>query len=213
MPSQTSTTLNGVTTDTTQTYTRNEVGAYTRTLKRTETGDPEYDETDTQSAGGSGKDENNGTGSTGGTTTFSAPSYIKGRYAITVVYTPTSGTPTTTVVPDWFPGNGLPGPLATEQRSDVGKAVVPKECGSTAGQTGVEIQDTVTDLDVVRGIYSETHMQQWVVAGEGRVCTYSTELINTYDNRVTGDLLVSERFSTLTALTGESLGQILRGRT
>ena len=128
-----------------------------------------------------------------------------------MVYTPGSGTPTTTVVPDWFPGNGPPGPLATELRSDLGKVAVPKECGATAGQTAVELEDKVTALDVVRGTFSQTQMQQWVVAGEGRVCTYSTELLNTYDNRVTGALLVSERFSTLTALTGESLGQFRRG--
>ena len=206
--SDTKTDKGGVTTDDQSSYTRNEDGSFTRSVTRSTPGSPTYTEQDTQNVGGSGQDVNNGTGPTGGTTTFSAPALVNGQYAISVVYMPASGPPTTTSVPDWFPGNGAAHHLVSDERKDLGPATVPAKCAATAGQAAEELRETVTALDVVAGTYNSEYVDDYVVAGEGTVCIDHQRLLNTYDNRVTGQLLVSEHFNETTSLTSESVGQL-----
>jgi hypothetical protein len=209
MPSTTSTTTNGVTTNSDGHYTRREDGSYVRSTERRTPGSPAYFEKDTQNADGSGEDANNGTGSlTGGTTTFSAPALVNGQYVITVVHTPLSGSPTTTVVPDWFPGNGPVGQLVSDVRQDLGQVAVPKACGTTAGQTATELRATVKALDIVKGTYNEQVTDAFIVAGEGRVCSHELRYLDTYDNFTTGALQERQRYDILIALTAESLGQM-----
>jgi hypothetical protein len=204
---QTQTTLGGVTTTAQSTYTRNADGSYTRSLTRTTPGKATFSEQDAQNADGSGQDQNDGNGADGGTTTFSAPALVNGAYLITVARTPVSGPPVTTTVPDWFPGNGPAQALTTDQSRDLGQAQVPKKCGSTAGQTARELRETLTDLDVVRGTYNVETIDTFVVAGAGTVCIDHQRLLDTYDNRGTGQLSTAERFNETIGLSGETLAK------
>ena len=204
LSSQSSSTKAGVTTDGQTTFTRHENGTYTRTTTST-SGSVTTTETDTQEANGSGEEQNSGSG----TTTFSAPRVgAGGKFEITVVHTPLSGSQTTTIVPDWFPGNGPAGKLVSDERKDEGTASVPAECGATAGQQATVIRELFSALDVVRGTYETLSLDQFVVPGEGRVCGIQQELLNTYDNTGTGALLVSERTNLVNSLTSESIGQL-----
>ena len=202
------TTKKGVTTDDQSSFTQNADGSYTRSITRTTPGKATYQETDTQNVGGSGEDTNNGTGATGGTTTFSAPAETGGKYFITVVYTAPSEPPTTTQVPDWFPGNGPVHHLVTDEKRDLGSVTVPTKCGASAGQAGTELRETVTALDVVNGTYNFDYIDSFVVSGEGTVCIDHQRLLDTYDNLVTGDLVKAEHFNETTSLTSESLSAL-----
>lgn len=204
---QSQTTKGGTTTNGQSTYTRNADGSYTRTVTRTTTGKPTYNEQESQSANGSGQDVNNGTGPDSGTTTFAAPAQGSGGYTISVVHTPISGPPTTTLVPDWFPGSAAAPPLVTDQRQDIGHASVPTKCGPTAGQAAQELRETLTSLDVVAGSYSTEVFDTYVVAGEGTVCIDHQRIVNVYDNRATGALISVDRFNDTTGLISESTGQ------
>jgi hypothetical protein len=208
MQSQAIVTQNSVSTTTQTNLTRNEDGSYSRTFTRSVSGSPTFTQTDTQNTNGSGEDQNNGTGPTGGTTMFSAPAMKGGKYAITVVYTPPSGSPTTTIVPDWFPGNGRVVQLVTDERKDNGTVLVPTQCTASAGQKAVAIRDIFSALDVVKGTYDKQSVDSYIIAGEGRVCEITTRVLTYYDNLVTGQVLYSENFNGVDSLTTESLQQL-----
>jgi hypothetical protein len=202
------TTKDGVTTNDQTSYQRNSDGSYTRSITRSAPSKSTFQENDQQNSDGSGQTQNNGSGPTAGTTTFSAPVESGGKYYITVVYTPPSGPATTTQVPDWFPGNGPARHLVTDEKKDLGSVSVPSKCGATAGQSAVELRESITALDVVQGWYNTETLDSYVVSGEGVVCIDHQRLLNTYDNLVTGDLMTAEHFNELTSLTSESQARL-----
>jgi hypothetical protein len=201
----------GVTTTDTEKYTLKDDGSYERDFTSSTPGDGEFKETDIQSGDGSGSDVNNGkTISTAGSTTFSAPKKSGSKYLITVVYTPPTGSQTTTQVPDWFPGNGPPKSLVTDEREDSGTAKVPTDCGkATAGQTAELLVESYSALDIVLGTYETFTDDTYVVAGEGIVCVTESKTTNTYDNRDTGALTSAETVTSTTGLTSETLKTML----
>jgi hypothetical protein len=197
----------GVTDKETETFKEQTDGSYGRDYTSQKTGEGQYVETDTQNSDGSGSDVNNGkTNPTAGTTTFSAPGKVDGKYAITVVYTPPTGQPTTTEVPDWFPGHALLEKLTSDTKKDIGPKAVPSTCGkTTAGQAAEMLAETYSFLDVVTGKYYLEDTDTYVVSGEGVACVIEKRTIDIYDNLATGALLSSETLDSIDGLTSETL--------
>jgi hypothetical protein len=192
-------------------FTRNSDQSYTREASFAFSGGGTYSETDTVAANGSAEDQNNfgAKNPTNGTTTWSAPAKSGSKYFITVVYTPTSGSKTTTQVPDWYPGGGPIKALVSDAKKDVGTTKVPKSCGkATAGQTAVELVETASYLDPEQATYITFTETTYVVSGEGRVCSTRKYTDDTYDNRQTGALTSSLVESSVLGLTSESLKQV-----
>ena len=192
-------------------FTRNADQSYSRQASFAFSGGGTYSETDTVAANGSAEDVNNfpAKNPTNGTTTWSAPAKSGSKYLITVVYTPTSGSKTTTQVPDWYPGGGPVKSLVSDTKKDVGSAKVPKSCGkATAGQTAAELVETVSYLDPEQATYIAYTETTYVVSGEGRVCAVRKYTSDTYDNRQTGALTSSVVEDSALALTSESLKQL-----
>lgn len=192
----------------TYSFTRNADLSYTRNAQFVYSPGGTYTETDTVAANGSAEDSNDfpSNNPTNGTTTWAAPAKVGGSYVITVVYTPTSGSKTTTNVPDWYPGGGKVKSLASDVKKDSGTVKVPKTCGTAvAGQTAVELVETQAYLDPEQGTYDTDTETTYVVSGEGRVCVISKLVDDTYDNRVTGDLTTSVTHDEVLSLTSESL--------
>jgi hypothetical protein len=192
-------------------FTRNSDLSYLRSLTFAYSQGGNYTETDTVAANGSAEDQNDFPvkNPTAGMTTWSAPKKVGGKYVIAVVYTPPSGQPTTTNVPDWYPGGKKVEKLVTDTKKDTGTTKVPKECGKvTAGQTAVKLVETTAFLDPEQGTYDTETQTTYVVAGEGRVCEVNDYLNETYDNRVTGALTTSVAGNSVAGLTGESLQKL-----
>jgi hypothetical protein len=200
----------GVTDKETEKFTEQTDGSYVRDYTSQKTGEGQYVETDTQDSDGSGSDVNNGkTNPTAGTTTFAAPAKVGGKYVITVVYTPPTGPPTTTEVPDWFPGHALLEKLTSDTKKDIGPKAVPSTCGkATAGQAAELLSESYLFLDVVIGKYYLDATDTYVVSGEGVACVIEKQTTDTYDNLATGALLSSETVATISGLTSETLKKL-----
>jgi hypothetical protein len=208
---QTTTTTSAYTEVLNFTFTRNTDLSYTRQLQFAYTPGGDYTETDTLSAKGAAEDQNNfpTKNSTAGTTTWAVPAKVGGKYVIAVVYTPPSGKPTTTDVPDWYPGGGAIKKLVTDTKKDTGTVKVPTQCGkAVAGQTATELVETDSYLDPEQGTYDTETQNTYVVSGEGRVCVVRSYVNDTYDNRVTGDLVTGVTGKSILNLTSESLQQL-----
>jgi hypothetical protein len=204
------TTSGSVVVTTSYDFTRNSDLSYVRDYTYQKTGEGEFKETDTENADGSGSDVNNGkTDPTAGTTTWSAPAQTKGKYFITVDYTPPGGSEQTTNVPDWYPGKKAVESLTTDTRTDAGTVKVPKTCGkAVAGQSAVEIDEAHTILDIIAGTWFTEADAYYVVSGEGFVCATTKYTEDTYDNRKTGKLLSTVTYDFTSSLTSESLEQL-----
>jgi hypothetical protein len=209
----TATTTSGSTETINYTFTRNSDLSYSRDTSVYLNNVYACGATDAEAKDGSGSEDNTCSKSaSAGDAVFSAPAKSGGKYFIKVVFTPLSGSPTTTEVPDWFPGGGAVKKLVTDTTKDKGAVKVPKDCGkAVAGQSAVELDESSSYLDAILGTYDVAAASTYVVSGEGIVCVARKYTNNTYDNRVTGALTTSVASSSVSGLTSESL-QNLRAK-
>jgi hypothetical protein len=200
--SSSQTTLNGsVTSQSVTTESHGSDGSY---MTQVTTTNPKgtYEIVKTQNADGSGQETDGGTGKQAGLTQWGTPSISGGKYVIPVTHTPPNGKPTTTNVPDWYPGNGKIRNLFSDETKDISLEVpVPKICGrSTAQRAAVKLEETTSLLDVVNGSYKTTETDRYVIAGVGVVCTVHDRTTASYDNFASGVKQRSEHETTVSGL-------------
>ena len=145
---------------------------------------------------------------TSGSTTFSAPS----GGTITVVYTPTSGSPVTTHPTAWYAGfitNMNNSVLESDKFKQVASAqAVPARCNSIySGTPSVHIREVLNYFDPVAGSTDSETIDRFVVSGAGVACLINTRLVSYYDNRTTGNPVGTTSVSVIEGLTSETPAQ------
>jgi hypothetical protein len=184
-----------------ETYSRNNDGSST-TSESITLGGNTYSYSNTINSNFSASEANGVPGQpTSGSTTFSAPS----GNVVTVVYTPTVGSPVTNEVPVWWGSN----PLLSDQFKTVSVTEkVPAKCASGyTGDTSTHLREILSYVDPVGGSTDSETIDRWVVSGVGVACLANTRLVTYYDNRDTGSEIGSTSISVLQGLQSETLSQ------